>query len=150
MSKLRVKNDNFIWKFMAIILMKDIIWMNDLELLIWNNFDKNQISLFKFLLNMFWFNMFWFNIFYDNMNNLINVLNINFDQLKIVSEIFSLIKITKNVIWIKFTLWNWFTIFASVHINASNININKWFKFDNIKDMNKIFFESKTEPDNMH
>jgi hypothetical protein len=47
---------------------------------------------------MFWFNMFWFNIFYDNMNNLINVLNINFDQLKIVSEIFSLIQITKNVI----------------------------------------------------
>jgi hypothetical protein len=28
--------------------------------------------------------MFWFNVFYDNVNNFINILNIIFDQLKIV------------------------------------------------------------------
>jgi hypothetical protein len=71
-----------IWKFMKIILMKELIWMRNLK---------------KWI---FYIKCFYLIFFYGNMNELTKVLLINIDHLK---RVFGDIFINCHYIWIE---WN--------------------------------------------
>jgi hypothetical protein len=78
------------------------------------------------------------------MDNLINVSNINTNYIK--RALWDVFIVTNfEEMWFELIFpWNWFLYFASAYINTFNINanINQRFKYNNAKDIKKIF-ESK-------
>jgi hypothetical protein len=71
--------------------MKNIIWVIDSGMVIWNNIGHESIVI---LLKLKFDKMLiWFNVYHNNINKLINDLNINVDYIK---EVFCNVFINTN------------------------------------------------------